>query len=433
MEYNDSKICKLLDYVPNNWQAEVRESTARFKVICAGRRSGKTLLVSRDPKIGIVKYLFQNDKNVWIVAPSYDLTERVWEEVVKICRRQLAPLIEKINSSRGMQRIVTKLGTVIEAKSADDPRSLVGKGLDCLICDESALIDSVAWNESLRPSLIDRKGEGIFIGTPKQKNWFYNLWLKGNDPTQLEYKSWRFSSFDNNYLDKAELDKIVSEMPEIEYQQEILADFLEGFGQLFRKVRQNFRDTLKPPESGHRYVMGVDLGKVRDFTVFCVFDRETNDLVFFDRFKEIDWTLQKTRIEALARRYNRALVVIDSTGVGDPVVEDLKKVGLPIQEVKITSVNKHDFIRKLMLFIEQQRIHYPDIPELTGELESFGAWDAIKGETKYCAAPGNHDDCVISMGLAVWVLKEILPGRTYSALDLTDNSYETEWHTAYGE
>lgn len=427
MKFDDKKICDLISYKPNKWQAKVRESKARFKIIVAGRRAGKTRFVATDPKVGLVHYLFEKNKSIWIVAPSYDLTERIWEEIIQLCRRELKPLIKKIYNTRGQQKIITHLGTVIEAKSADSPETLVGKGLDVLICDESAMIDEKAWNESLRPSLIDRKGIAIFIGTPKQKNWFYNMYIRGQDKEDKEYESWQFSSYENEYLDKDELDKIVKDMPEMEYRQEIKADFLEDFGQVFRDIKSNIRECLGPPEADKRYILGVDFAKVRDFTVIIVVDRDTNELKYFDRFKEMDYNLQKPRVEAVARRYNRALIVPDETGVGSPVVEDLKMIGLPVRGIKFSKQSKFELIKKLMIAIEQHKIFYPAIPELMNELGAFGKWNPHKGETEYCAPPGVHDDCVIALALANWFLREPSNRRFKYK-----NPYVTKWHTAWG-
>lgn len=407
MKFDDKKICELIDYKPNKWQAEVRKSQARFKCIVAGRRSGKTYFVSNDPLVGIVKYLFEKEKNVWIVCPSYDLTERIWENLIKLCRGSLKPMIKKIFLTRGQQKIITNLGTVIEAKSADSPESLVGKGLDFLVCDESAMIDERAWNQSLRPSLVDRKGKAIFIGTPRRKNWFYYLYLKGKDPENKEYDSFHFSSFDNEYIDKAELDKIVEDMPEMEYQQEIMADFLEGFGQFFRKIDGCIAGKLEGPNPNHFYYIGVDLGKLLDFTVLCVMDGKTNELVHFERFKEIDWNLQKSRIEATARRYNNAQIILDTTGLGDPIIDDLRMVGLAVEDFKITTISKKQVLDKLSIAIEQKMITYPEIPELLSELESFGFWETNTKKLKYSAPPGMHDDCVISLALACWQLEKL--------------------------
>lgn len=403
---DEKKICKIINYKPNKWQEIVRQSNARFKIIVAGRRAGKTKFVAEDPRVGLVNWLHRKNKTIWVVAPNYDLTDRVWEVLVKLLNTKLAALRKDIFSSRGRQRIVTKLGTTIEAKSADDPRSLVGKGLDFLVCDESALIDQKAWTESLRPSLMDKKGSAIFIGTPKRKNWFYDLYLRGLNPEEKEYQSWRFSSFENDYLDKEELNKIVLDMPELEYQQEIEADFLEGVGQFFRKIKDCVTGELENCDTNHYYYLGVDLGRLRDFTVLTVMDGNTNQLVYFDRFKEVDWNLQKARIEAVARRYNNAQVIIDSTGVGDPIVQNLMEIGLAVEDFKLTSISKKQVLDKLSILIEQNRISFPEIPILLSELEEFGYWETRTGRTSYSAPPGKNDDTVISLALACWRLEK---------------------------
>ena len=400
---NDKKICQQIHYKPNKWQRIVRQSSARFKIIVAGRRAGKTLFVAKDPKVGLVNYVFKKNQKIWIVAPSYDLAERVWEEAVHMFYTDLAPLRKSVSNSRGRQKITTVLGTTIEAKSADDPHSLIGKGLDFLICDEAALIDKKAWEESLRPSLIDRKGKAIFISTPKRKNWFYNLYLKGQRHDN-EYSSWHFTSYDNEYVDKDELDKIASEMSELEYKQEIMADFLESFGQFFRNIRDRIKGSFETPDPNHIYYVGVDLGRILDFTVITVMDSVTNHLVYFDRFKEVDWTLQKSRIEAVARRFNNAEIIIDSTGIGDPICQSLRDVGLAVNDFKFTTISKKQILDSLSMMIDQKRITYPEIPELLDELEAFGYFESKTNKVKYGSPPGVHDDCVMSLALSCWHL-----------------------------
>ena len=418
--FDEKKVCKLIGYKPNKWQSIVRQSDVRFKIIAAGRRAGKTTFVAQDPKVGIVHYLHLPNKKVWIVAPTYDLTENVWNAVVYLCRRQLSPLIKKIFNTRGKQKIVTHLGTVVEAKSADNPRNLVGTGLDFLVCDESARIDPLAWEESLRPALMDKKGKAIFIGTPKRRNWFYKLYLKGQDPNEREYKSWRFTSYDNDLLDPKEIDKLAKDMPQMEYEQEILADFLESSGQVFRKIDRCIEGELEPPKSGHFYYMGVDLARKHDFSVLIVMDSENNHLVAFDRFKEIDWELQISRIEALARRYN-AHIIMDASTMGDPIYQKLRDLGLSVEPVNFIT-QKNNLIRKLSMMIDRRQISFPNIPALISELEIFGFYESASKNIIYSAPPGEHDDCVIALALACWKLGD----RTYRSYNTKKELFKRE-------
>ena len=106
-----------------------------------------------------------------------------------------------------------KNGALIEVKSADNPEALVAVGLDLLIITEAALVKQEAWEISLRPRLSSpgRLGMAIFNGTPKGKNWFYHLYLRGQDMNQPDWKSWNKPTLDNPYIDPAEIEKAKTE------------------------------------------------------------------------------------------------------------------------------------------------------------------------------------------------------------------------------
>jgi len=178
---------------------------------------------------------------------------------------------------------------------------------------------------------------------------------------------------------------------------------------VFRRIRENIDGIFEEPRLNHRYQMGVDLARLQDFTVITVVDRHSHQVVHFDRFNQIDWNLQKARIEATCRRYNLANVVIDSSGVGDAVVEDLKRLGLPIKEFKFSNSSKKQLIENLAIKIEQGLVKYPNIPELINELEVFTYEMTPSGNVRYNAPEGETDDCVISACLAYWEIGDKLP------------------------
>ena len=93
--------------------------------------------------------------------------------------------------------------------------------------------------------------------------------------------------------------------------------------------------------------MGVDLAKVQDFTVIAVYDMATNSQVFQDRFQTLEWPFQKQRIKAISLHYNRALVMLDATGIGDPIADDLMRAGIPVEPYKFTNESKKEIVEKL--------------------------------------------------------------------------------------
>lgn len=260
------------------------------------------------------------------------------------------------------------------------------------------MIKEETWQEALRPALSDKQGRAVMISTPAGHNWFFDLWVRGQDSAYANYQSWRLPTSANPHIAPGEIEEAKQTLPELVFRQEYLAEFLDDIGAVFRGVERCIKGAFMESNSEEQYIMGVDLAKYQDFTVLCVLDSQ-GQLVAFDRFNQIDWVFQKQRIIGMAQKY-RAKIIIDSTGVGDPIFEDLKRAGLNIEGYKFTSENKKQLIEGLSIAVEQQRVSFPDIPELLNELRIFGYKINSTGTVSYNAPPGYHDDCVIALALA---------------------------------
>ena len=153
--------------------------------------------------------------------------------------------------------------------------------------------------------------------------------------------------------------------------------------------------------------MGGDLAKLEDFTVLAFWIMDGH-LCAFDRFNQIDWVFQRKRIVQLAQQYN-ARLLIDSSGVGDPVCDELHRENVRVEGYKFTNATKKDLIENLSMMIENEQISTPNIPELINELKLYGYKTTPSGNVQYGAPEGYHDDCVIALALAAWQLKHIPP------------------------
>ena len=383
-------------------QLEIFESPARFKVVACGRRFGKTTLASYEV---IYKALTKPNSIIWIVAPTYPLSMIAWRKITELVPREAVKSINKVDR---VINLVT--GSEIWAKSAHDPDLLRGEGLDFVVIDEAAMVKREAWEQALRPALADKHGSAMFISTPKGKNWFYECFMRGQDKEQTEWESFQYPTFANPFISKAEIEAMRKSLPELTFKQEILAEFVEGGGVVFKNVTDCIAGKLEEPKPNKHYVMGVDLAKYEDYTVIVVMDVKTKHVVHFERFTQIDWSYQKRKIAEIAKRYNNAHVVIDSTGVGDPIYEDLIKAGLNVEGFKITSTTKPQLIQNLMIRLENKEISFPKIDELINELSVFSFEMTPQGYVRYQAPPGFHDDCVIALALAVWGLERYKTG-----------------------
>jgi hypothetical protein len=135
---------------------------------------------------------------------------------------------------------------------------------------------------------------------------------------------------DTNGLTEGEIAEAKKSTPEALFMQEYYCEFMENAGAFFRRIKNNLYDADDYENKLHFYNLGVDLAKYNDFTVLTPFDLYTFKAKTQERFNQVDWNFQKVLIEAKARKYNNAQLKIDRTGVGDPIVEDLERVGLNI-------------------------------------------------------------------------------------------------------
>lgn len=381
----------------NGGQIEVFYDPHRFKVLACGTRWGKTRLCAN---IVIDKGL-KKKIDIWWVAPTYDLADRGLAGIHDSAPREL---FGKENKVRKILPMVS--GTEIQFRTADNPVSLLGKGIHLLIIDEAAQIRNEIWYRYLRRTLLDHKGEAIFISTPKSKNWFYEMFCKGRDSLQDEIKSWSFPSGSNPILDQVELAKIKADLPDLIWRQEYMAEFLDEANQVFRNIQGCVSGKVQEPVPMSVYSMGVDLAKYQDFTVITVMN-EDGHVVYYDRFNQLDWGFQKARIKVAAEKYT-AQVLLDSTGIGDPIYDDLLKMGVNVAPYRFTNQTKRQLIENLSIQMDQQNVTFPPIDQLINELRAFECKLSGTGLLQYS---GNPDDSVISLALATWQVNRLITGK----------------------
>ena len=193
MENFKKKWFKFTDYVPHAGQHKLHypKKDARFTVAVCGRRWGKSVSAAKEIECVIT----QPNKRAWVVAPTYQTAEKVFREVWHTCITE-KQMPTRRASYRDMY-IEFEWGSIFEGKSADNPPSLVGEGLDLLVLDEAAKQKKKTWEMYLRPTLSDRKGRAIFITTPEGYNWVYELYLRGQEDE--DWNSFNSPSWENEY------------------------------------------------------------------------------------------------------------------------------------------------------------------------------------------------------------------------------------------
>ena len=226
------KYFKFTNYFPHAGQKKLHfpEKDARFTVAVCGRRWGKSVAAAKE----IEAVITQPNKRAWVVAPSYQLAEKVFREVWhELITNQGVPT--RRASYRDMF-IETEWGSIFEGKSADNPPSLVGEGLDYLVLDEAAKQKATVWDMYLRPTLSDRKGKALFITTPEGYNWVYDKFLLGKKDE--EWASFNSPSWENQYaypegLEDTDLIEAKRNMAQEVFEQEYGAMFTSFAGRVY--------------------------------------------------------------------------------------------------------------------------------------------------------------------------------------------------------
>ena len=387
---------------PHQGQILVRKEAKRFNWLSAGRRWRKTTLA-----MAIAVENAVNGKTIIWGAPTYDQVSVGFEET-----RKAAHGVAKFNQSR-MEAHFPNGGRILY-RSLDNPDNARGHTADGVVMDEAAYIHRKAWNEVLRPMLIDTNGWAWGIGTPCGRNWYWEEHVKAaDDPDSM---AWQVPTLGVRMTDKglvrepnpyenpnipfSEIEKLFYSQPRQIFEQENLAQFVELSGGVFRRVQEAAVLEPKEYEEGKQYIAGVDVAASVDFTVVSVLDAESKDQVYLDRFNRVDYPVLIDRLEAVYHRYHLTSMVVESNSIGRPVIDELVTRGLNIIPFTTTSATKQSIIQNLQAAFENGQIRILNNPVLVGELLSFESKRNASGGFSYSAPDGMNDDCVMSLAIA---------------------------------
>jgi hypothetical protein len=403
-------------------QLNVYHDCHRFQIVKAGRRWGKTELAWIK---ALIFMLAHPGCLIWWIAPFYKELIPATAKIRKLTPRSL--IAKQLESSEVIRFIRLVNGSECFFHSADKEDTLRGSGLHGVVIDEAGSMKRNRVTEELLPSLIDFHGWLFAIGTPKGINWFDEYYRKGQDPKNSEYKSWMYGSYGNSkeqggFIDKVDIDFIASQLPELTQRQEILGETLQGEGVVFRHIADRIRSDIAPICEGEVVAVGSDLAKSVDYYV-NVAVRLNGEVVGFERYHKLDWPLMRKRSVEFCKRHNNASLLIDSTGVGDPVFDELTMEYADVQGYKLTNLTKKQLIENLSIMLDNGEIWFSgdpetkefsttldgDFPVLKSELESYTYSLTQSGLISYNAPEGLHDDTVIALALAAYQIKNSGP------------------------
>lgn len=236
-----------LDISLLNWQQEVWNDPVRFKVVAAGRRTGKSRLAAY---LLLVNALQTDKGHVFYVAPTQGQARDImWNLLLEVGH----DVIEGSHVNNMQIRLIN--GITISLKGADRPETMRGVSLKYLVLDEYADMKPDVWELILRPALADLKGSALFIGTPMGRNHFYELYKQAELGSDTDFKAWHYTSYDNNLLDKNEIDRAKKSMSSYAFRQEFMASFEARGSEMFKESWVSFSSEEPPGD----YYIAIDL------------------------------------------------------------------------------------------------------------------------------------------------------------------------------
>lgn len=360
-----------------HWQTEVAQDNHRFRIICAGRRSGKSTLAQWI----VLKWATEKPGLYWIVSPTYRSGKMIhWLSLARIIPQDWIAKKNEVELS-----ITLKNGSIISLKGAENPDTLRGVKLNGLVIDEIASIRNWVWlwNEVLRATLTDYAAPALFISTPKGYNHFFELYEQGQ--REGDYKSWKFTSYDNPYVPKEEIEKAKVELSFETFSQEYLAEFTRITGIIYREFNPDvhvhlFEHTFN---SHAEYLFGLDFA-VRGYTATALLKIDSQgDIWILDEYK-IDNETAKTHATAIRELLLKYADFDKWTGYADPagfaknqqagdmiwsIADEFKELDFPIVPANNIVHGGITYVRELF---RKGKIHiHPRCVLLVDELQQY--------------------------------------------------------------
>lgn len=350
----------------------------------------------------------RGDRILW-GAPTYKQVGIAWEEFYKAVGG-IAQL------KKGDMDILFPTGGRIYCRSLELPDNARGYTADGVILDECGYVSEEAYYQVVRQMLMDTGGWLWGLGTPCGRNWFWREHQQA--PDNPDCMAWQIPtvgcriegdklvrvphSLENPDVPFEEIQNIFQTAPVELFEQEVLAQFIQGGGSVFTNITANLYHGEDPDlHKGHLLILTVDWAKHRDWTVVSIGCADCKKELILERFNRIDYTFQRDRIKNLYDKYLPEIVLAERNAMGDPNIELLWEDGIPVTAWDMTPASKPGLIRRMATALQRAEWKFLDRKEATFELEAFEQRTSASGYTQYNAPSGAHDDTVIARALLV--------------------------------
>jgi phage FluMu gp28-like protein len=400
-------------FTPTKKQKEIidacTDEITKYIVGCFGRQAGKSFTAQNL----LLKWILEDNNSVamW-VSPVYSQSKKVFSELVNSIAD--SGLTSSINKSELQINFIN--GSVIYFRSGEREDTLRGYTLNYLIIDEAAYIKDDVWMTVLRPTVLVNGKKVLFISTPKGRNWFYDLAMRGYNDDYPQYKTYHATSFDTPYITQDELIEAKLSLPESIYRQEILAEFIDDGGEVFSALKSNcVLDQYPKYDPNDKYYAGLDFGRQSDYTVLTILNSK-GEMVDFYRGRQKSWDIIISEVVVFLRKY-KPQIYAEVNSIGDVLFETIRKQYPSIQPFITNNESKQNMIEDLIMALNEDKLKLPTQElnrELYNELTQFTyEYSPKTRKVKYGAPIGFHDDCVISLSLSNQALKRKINAGKY--------------------
>jgi len=369
---------------------------ARYAIIEASTKAGKT--------VGCMAWLTEQafihgkpGRNYWWVAPVYPQAKIAFRRI----KRGLPKAIYLANETE--MTITLANGATMWFKSAEKPDNLYGEDVYAAVIDEASRCREDSW-VAVRSTLTATRGPVRIIGNVKGRtNWHFQMARKAEAgaPGMAYAKLTAYDAVEGGVLSREEIEDAKALLPDKVFRELYLAEPSDDEGNPFGLT--HIAGCIRPLSAGVPVAIGIDLAKSTDWTVVIGLDKN-GDVCGFERWQG-PWEVTVKKILALI---GRCPTLIDSTGVGDPIVERLQKQRRNVTGYTFSSASKQKLMEGLAVAIQTSAVGFPDGP-IKSELQLFEYLYTRTG-VKYSAPEGYHDDCVMALALAVEQYRQVNPG-----------------------
>jgi len=422
-------------YRPHRGQIQIHGALGalgvRTVVAICGTRFGKTMAAAHEMAFEAMRPRSPTDVNPqcefmgWAVGPDHDKANLVFDACAQILGGYLKGhinvnksdgIIEFKNLSGGRARIMRRT-----ASDAGGKVKLVGYAVDFMVVDEAAKIPHAdIWENQLSTRLVDRQGRSLHISSPMGVNGYCAaLYRIGQGGTDKRIVSMKLPSWLNPFLKQEDLLYERSRLPKRVFDQEWGAELLADGGMVFTEKDLDVicsLDGFEEPHPSGEYFGGLDLAMTNDYSVLTIArapwaNQRRPRIVLVERFYKLPIEAQLSRIAAIQTAYNDCPLNVDESGLGKPIVEQMRNASMNVRGIVTSSqgkTSKMDQVKNAAALVERHGILLPRrgiIPTFFEELTLY-QWDRTPTGNLTAAAPaGAHDDCVASFLLTTWWLR----------------------------